>query len=136
MSSDPHTSAVAALADALIPAADGYPSGSQAGIPGAGLDAALAARPDLRPILDEAAAEVTAGRDAREVVSAWAAQQPESFASLFLLIRGAYFVAPGISDLFGYDGATARPLSDDTPADYLDLIGPVLARGPVYRSTP
>ena len=40
-----------ALADVLIPAAEGMPSASEAGVHRAGLDRVLAARPDLEPVL-------------------------------------------------------------------------------------
>jgi hypothetical protein len=36
-----------ALADVLVPAGDGFPSASDAGVAGAWLDAMLVARPDL-----------------------------------------------------------------------------------------
>ena len=40
---------LAALADVLIPAAEGFPAASQAGVAGGGLDAVLSFRPDLAP---------------------------------------------------------------------------------------
>ncbi|TAM71287.1 MAG: hypothetical protein EPN48_01565 [Microbacteriaceae bacterium] len=134
MTDDRRLAAIAALADALIPPSAGYLSGSQAGVPGACLDAAATARPDLIPVLDEAAAAVANGTPAAEVVATWSAQRPESFDLLFLLIRGAYFLNRNVCEQLHYDGATPRPLSDAVEPDYLDLVAAVIARGPEYRN--
>ena len=42
---------LASLADVLIPAGDGFPSASEAGVAGEGLDQVLAFRPDLATAL-------------------------------------------------------------------------------------
>ena len=59
---------LAALADQLIPAADGMPSASQAGVAGRWLDEVLRSRPDLgddlRRLIDE-----NAGRDPAQAIA-------------------------------------------------------------------
>jgi hypothetical protein len=128
--------AIAALADALIPPADGFLSGSEAGVPGKALDDAIVARPDLVPDLEQAATEVAAGTPAEALLQAWFRGRPEAFDRLFLLIRGAYFLNPAVCEALHYDGATAYPLSDAIEPDYQDLVAEVIAKGPRYRPVP
>ncbi|MEO7147253.1 MAG: hypothetical protein ABIW81_06530 [Terrimesophilobacter sp.] len=127
-------SAIAAVADTLIPPADGFLSGAQAGIPGHCLNAAVEARPDLVPTLDEAVAEISAGTSAPDLVARWSTERPDSFDSLFLLVRGAYFLNHQVCQRLHYDGVTAHPLSQATAPDYLDLVETVVASGPRYRN--
>ena len=79
---DPHErSILAALADVLIPAGDGFPAASVAGVAGGGLDQVLSFRPDLAPGLKKllAAAE---GRPAAEFVAGLKANEPAGFGLL------------------------------------------------------
>lgn len=133
MTLDQNRDQIAAIADALIPPADGWLSGSQAGIPGRALDDACLARPDLVPALEAAATAVAAAGSAIDELAALRARDPAGFDDLFLLVRGAYFLNRRVCEQLGYDGATAWPLSDAVEPDYLDLVAEVIDRGPVYR---
>src|SRR5438876_5432966 len=93
---------LAALADVLIPAAEGFPSASQAGVAGEGLDAVISFRPDLagglKRLLDAAR-----GRPAADVVADLQRDDPASFGLLAVLLPGPYFLLPLVcaGDLFG-----------------------------------
>lgn len=125
---------LAALADVLIPAGDGFPAASQAGVSREGIDQVLAARPDLEAGLARvlAAAE---GRDAEELVAELRAGDPAGFGVLAEVVPGAYFLDAGVRASIGYHGQTAQPID---PADGVDreLLRPVIERGPIYRPTP
>ena len=126
---------LAALADVLIPAAEGFPSASQAGVAGEGLDAVISFRPDLagglKRLLDAAR-----GRPAADVVADLQRDDPASFGLLAELVPGAYFLNPGVRALLAYSGQGPRPI--DSHPDYLEdgLLQSVLDRGPIYRPTP
>lgn len=122
------------LADALIPAAAGKPSASQAGVSGELLDRTLAAVPawtePLLGILDEAAGRPP-DRFAREL----RADKPEEFAVLSLAAAGAYFLNPRVRELIGYPGQEAHPLSLAASPAYVEngMLERVCERYPGYR---
>jgi hypothetical protein len=117
--SDAERRRLAEIADRLIPAEDGMPAGSTGRI-----DEVLLARPDfiapLREILR--AAEQAPGLT------------PEQTAFVGEIVAGAYFLDERVQELIHYHGRRALPM----PAlpDHGDLIGPVIARGSIYRATP
>jgi hypothetical protein len=117
---------LAGLADALIPAGEGFPSASQAGVAGEGLDRALSFRPDLAGALKKLASMTLS--DAKK--------DPDLFAVLAEFVPGAYFLNAEVRAKLGYGGQTARPI--DPHPDYLDdgLLQSVIERGPIYRPTP
>jgi len=127
--------ALAALADVLIPAGEGFPSASQAGVADEGLDQVLAVRPDLsaglRSILQRAGGRVPA-----EVIAELQGTDPAGFGVLAEIVPGAYFLNPKVREAIGYGGQTPRPI--DPRPDYLEegLLQSVIDRGPVYRPTP
>ena len=128
-------SLLAALADVLIPAGDGFPAASGAGIAGDGLDQLLVYRPDLGPGLKKLLA-VTDGQPAAEIVARLKARDPAGFGLLAELVSGAYFLNPDVRAKLNYHGQGPRPI--DPRPDYLDdgLLQSVLDRGPIYRPTP
>ncbi|MEU0842624.1 hypothetical protein ABZ370_24535 [Streptomyces sp. NPDC005962] len=125
-----------ALADVLIPSAEGMPSATEADVPGTWLDQALRARPDmyraLRHTLDSA-------RDApatpKAVLDHLAEISPADFESFAMLTAGAYYLNPSVRERIGYPGQEDRPATEDVDA-YLDLLEHVVDRGPVCRLTP
>jgi hypothetical protein len=124
---------LAALADVLIPAGEGFPSASEAGVAGDGLDKVLSFRPDLGPGLERVLA--TAGnRPAAEVVAELKRSDPAGFGVLAELVPGAYFLNAQVRARLGYDGQTPRPI--DPAPDYEDLLQSVKERGAIYRPTP
>jgi hypothetical protein len=126
---------LAALADVLIPAGDGFPAASGAGIAGDGLDQLLGYRPDLAPGLKKLLA-VADGQSAAEVVAGLKTRDPAGFGLLAEWVSGAYFLNPEVRAKLNYHGQGPRPI--DPRPDYLDdgLLQSVLDRGPVFRPTP
>jgi hypothetical protein len=128
---------LAALADVLVPAAEGMPSASEAGVAETWIDRALAARPDLveplRALL--AAAE---GAEAGPFVAALQSDDPAAFDVLTVSVVGAYYMNPEIQRLLGYTGQQARTIDVFELPAYLEegLLDEVLARGPTYREPP
>lgn len=136
MSIDANERAVlAGLANVLIPAGEGFPSASAAGVAGEGLDQVLAVRPDLAAGLKKLLASAT-GRPAAEFVAELQTSDPASFGILAELVPGAYFLNPQVRARLGYHGQDAHPI--DPRPDYLDdgLLQSVINRGPIYRPTP
>ncbi len=123
---------LAALADELIPAADGMPSASEAGATGALLDEVLSVRGDLEQPLAELCA-AAAGRDPAAEVARLQAEAPELFEALTTAIAGGYFMSADVRERLGYPGQEALELEDDhDPA----LLQPVIDRGTIFRPTP
>ena len=123
---------LAALADALIPEADGMPSASQAGATGARLDEVLRVRGDLEEPL-QALTAAARGRDASAEVERLRAHEPELFEALTTAVAGAYFMSPEVRERLGYPGQQAKKLEDDFDQE---LLQPVIDRGTIFRPTP
>jgi hypothetical protein len=123
------------LADVLIPAGEGFPSASEAGVARDLLDRVLSFRPDigegLKRVLEKAR-----GRPPAEVVADLAKTDPAGYGVLTEFVPGAYFLNAQVRAKLGYGGQTARPI--DPRPDYLDegLLQSVIQRGPIYRPTP
>ncbi len=123
---------LSALADALIPEADGMPSASQAGAAGALLDEVLAVRADL----EEPLAELTAaarGRDPAAEIERLQADDPPLFEALTTAIAGGYFMSADVRERLGYPGQLAKELEDDFDQE---LLQPVIDRGTIFRPAP
>ena len=136
MSFDPAQRAVlAGLADVLIPAGDGMPSASAAGVAGQGLDQVLAAVPSLGASLADVLARAK-GREAAEVVTSLARTDPAAYGILTEVVTAAYFMNPNVRQAVGYTGQGPTPL--DPRVDYMEdgLLESVIKRGPIYRPTP
>src|SRR3989442_2473984 len=82
---------LAGLADVLIPAGEGFPSASEAGVAGEGLDQVLSFRPDLAAGLKKILAGA-ADRPAAEFVAAVQAEDAAGFGGLAEIVPGAYFL--------------------------------------------
>ena len=126
---------LAAIADVLIPAGESFPSASQAGAAGEGLDLVLAARPDLAEPLARIL-RAARGRPAAAVVAELRASSPEGFGVLAEVVPGAYFMNAEVRRALGYAGQDARPLDPERDAVDRSILEPVLRRGPIYRPTP
>lgn len=133
---DPHErSTFASLADILIPAGDGFPAASAAGVAGDGLDQVLSLRPDLAQGLKELLAAADK-HPASEFVAQLKESDPAGFGLLAELVPAAYFLNPDVRAKLNYHGQGPRPI--DPQPDYLDdgLLQSVVDRGPIYRPTP
>jgi hypothetical protein len=127
----------AGLADVLIPAEEGMPSGGEVALERGALDAVIAVRPD---VVDGLAALLEAARDADPAseVARLRAEDEEGFQLLTTVAAGGYFLDPGVRDAIGYRGQEAVPIEHLDPPDYErdGLLASVVGRGPVYRPTP
>jgi hypothetical protein len=122
----------AAIADQLIPAADGMPSAAEV-VDEDRLRFVLRARPDLgRPL--KAALRADLGSNVADRL-ARLADEPTSLAALQLAIVGGYYTDREVRELIGYPGQMALELRSWEYPAYLEegLIDAVLARGPVWR---
>jgi hypothetical protein len=128
---------LAALADVLIPAADGMPAASEAGAAGEWLDEVLRVRGDLEAplhsLLDRAR-----GVDPAAEVERLEHEEPDAFEALATAVAGAYFLNPDVRTLIGYPGQERRPIEPEDPPDYEQdgLLASVVERGPIFRRTP
>jgi hypothetical protein len=134
MLTDAERQRFAAIADVLIPEAEGMPSASQADVPTTWLDVALTHRPDLTAGLLQA---LTVADDLppAEAIDLLNTDHIPAFEALGTLLAGAYYMNPEIKKLIGYPGQVPTPPKDDTDT-YFDLLENVLERGQVYRDAP
>lgn len=126
-----------ALADLLIPSADGMPSASEAGVTARWLDEVLRVRPDFGPplavVIDQAR-----GAEPAEALARLRSSDPARFGVLAEVVAGAYFLNPDVRKAIGYGGQQSVPIVAEDPPDYEQdgLLASVVARGAVYRPTP
>ena len=122
----------AAIADHLIPAADGMPSAADV-VDADRLAFVLRARPDLAEPLRSALREEL-GSDVEERLAALA-DESSNLGALQLAIVGGYYTDARVRELIGYPGQMALELRSWEYPAYLEegLIDAVLARGPVWR---
>src|SRR5262245_57462809 len=125
---------LAALADVLIPAAEGRLSASQADVGGGGLDQVLATCPETGAALRDLLV-LARGTEPVAAVALLCEKHPVVFGVLAEFAAGAYFLNPVVRNAIGYAGQTARPI--DPEPDYLEngLLDSVIQRGPIYRPT-
>jgi hypothetical protein len=123
------------LANVLIPACDGMPSASEAGVGREGLNLVLQARPDLAPTL-HALAQAADHCSPESFVADLPARHPDWFAALTEAVPAAYFFNEEVRRALGYHGQ--GPIAIDPDANRQDepLLEPVRQRGPIYRPTP
>jgi len=126
-----------AIADVLIPAAEGMPAASAVGVHEATLDRILALRPDLTERLMRGlrtAAEHPADEAARRLN----AQDPDALSVIGLVAAAAYYMHPRVRALIGYPGQESRPTDPDEMPEYVSngMLQQVIDRGPIYRPTP
>ena len=126
---------LAALADVLIPAGEGFLSASEAGVAAEGLDQLLSFRPDLAAGLRKLL-RLARGHPAAQFLRELQTNDPPGFSFLAEIIPGAYFLNPQVRAKLGYHGQDPRPI--DPRPDYLDdgLLQSVIDRSAIYRCTP
>ena len=131
---DPARATLEQVADLLIPASDRMPSASAAGVAGELLDATVRIRPDLwrrsQPVL--AACD---DHDPKAVLADIQANDVRAFDALCELVAGAYFMNPRVRELVGYNGQESSTSLMEM-SEFMDLIVPVVERGPIYREAP
>ncbi len=134
---DQKRTTMAALADVLIPRAEGMPAASEVDVQGKWLDRVLAARPDIAPALIQVLADAQ-GKDPAAEVRRLQADDAVGFAALALTATGGYYMNPKVRKLIGYPGQKPNPPYPDEADFYLrdGLLDPVIKRGPIFRPTP
>lgn len=102
--------------DVLIPGGDGMPSASEAGLGSDLLDALLRARPDLGAPLHEALSRIPA-----EPFSPQALRDlgRPTFATLALVVAGAYYLSSQVRDLLDWHSERGRPLETGAFPEYI-----------------
>lgn len=127
---------MAALADVLIPDAEGMPAASQADVQGKWLDRVLEARPDIAPTLARVLSEAH-GRVPGDEVRRLQDDDPGGFAALALAATGGYYMNPKVAKLIGYPGQKPNPPYPDEADYYLrdGILDHVIQRGRIYRPT-
>jgi hypothetical protein len=141
MLDDRQRARLAALADLMIPAADGMPAASGAGVAGKGVDHLLHVRPDLAAPL-QAALRVGPAADAGSALRLLRRHHPAEFTALGEIVAGAYYLDPAVATAVGYRGRAAVPVDADPEEPGPDdpasaaLRRPVVDRGPIYRADP
>jgi len=107
------------LADALVPATETMPAGTEAGATGKWLDRALDVRPELLPGLLRALDAVSDGDPAAELARI-EGSDPEAFAALAAAVSGAYYLNPKVRKRIGYPGQKRNPAYPDEAEYYLE----------------
>ena len=127
----------AAIADRLIPDAEGMPSASQLGIQDAPLDHVLDLRPELREDFRRGL-RACAGADPATAVLGLNQADPAALGTIGLVATAAYYMQRRVRELLGYPGQASRPAEPAEEHDYLKdgLLQVVIDRGPIYRPTP
>jgi hypothetical protein len=130
-----------AVADSLIPSADGMPGAAEVGVADGQLDRVLAVRPDLASPMERALAILDAepGAAADEATLARLHDaDPEAHDALLTVVAGGYYIDRGVRERLGYDGQRAVEVRPEIIPNYVEegLIDKVLERGPIYRPVP
>ncbi|MGH7118828.1 MAG: hypothetical protein ACREFP_07550 [Acetobacteraceae bacterium] len=125
-----------AIADVLIPEAEGMPAASQVGV-GDALERLLGLRPDL---VESFRRGITAcaGGDPRLSAERLNREDPQALSAIGLIAAAAYYMAPRVRELIGYPGQESRPASPSETPPYVanGMLRVVTDRGPIYRPTP
>lgn len=126
----------AAIADVLIPEAEGMPSASQLEIQGSTLDHVLDLRPELKDNFRRGL-RTSAGISPEAAAERLNREDTAAFEAIGLVASAAYYMDRRVRKLLGYSGQESRPASAEEEYDYLrdDLLQQVIDRGPIYRPT-
>lgn len=135
--SNEERSVFAALADVLIPAAEGMPSASDVDVQGAMLDRILGLRSDLVEDFRRGLASA-AGKPPADAAEALNRDDAEAFGAISIVASAGYYMTPAVRDLIGYPGQENRPADPDETPEYLanGMLQQVIDRGPIFVPTP
>jgi hypothetical protein len=126
-----------ALADVLIPAAEGMPAASEVGVHEAVLDRILSLRPDLAERFFRGL-RAAVGQTPEAIARKLNQEDPEALSAIGLAAAAAYYMQPRVRALIGYPGQENRPADPDETPEYIanGMLQQVIDRGPIYRPTP
>ena len=124
----------AAIADVLIPAAEGMPAATEVDVHNEVADRLLGLRPDLlEPFKRGCAASVD--KEAQTAAEWLNEHDPEALSAIGLIASAAYYMSPRVRELIGYPGQESRPADPDETPEYIanGMLKVVEDRGPIYR---
>lgn len=126
-----------AIADVLIPPAEGMPAASDVGAHEATFDRIIALRPDLTERLLRGL-RAAAGQPADDAARKLNAEDPDALSAIGLAASAAYYMQPRVRELIGYPGQESRPGNPDEVPEYVEngMLQQVIDRGPIFRPTP
>jgi hypothetical protein len=129
---------LAALADELVPEAEGMPAASAVDVGGRQLDRVVAARPDLVEPLTRGLLRAERVEDVIGWMENLGAQDPEAHDAIAATVVGGYYMHPEVKARLGYPGQVGREVSVGGFPEYVSegLLERVVERGPIYRPTP
>jgi hypothetical protein len=124
----------AALADILIPAAEGMPAATEVDVQGEVTDRLLGLRPDLVEAFKRGCAAV-GGKEPQAAAEWLNANDTEALSAIGLVASAAYYMNPKVRELIGYPGQESRPADPDEEPEYIanGMLKVVQDRGPIYR---
>lgn len=128
----------AALADVLIPNAEGMPAASEVDVHGTMMDHILDLRPDLRDSFMRGIATAK-GRKPGEVLNEMDRSDAAALSAIGLVTLAGYYMTAEVRRLIGYPGQESRPEADpDAVPEYVSngMLQQVIDRGTIYRPTP
>ncbi len=137
MVSDGEREVFAALADVLIPAAEGMPAASTVDVHGATLDRILGLRPDLVEAFRRGLA-ASAGKPPADAAEALNRDDAEALGAVSIVASAGYYMTPAVRELIGYPGQEKRPADPDETPEYVanGMLQQVIDRGPIFLPTP
>ena len=126
-----------ALADALIPEAEGMPAASQVGVGGEILDRMLGLRPDLRDAFMRGL-RTAAGKPAAAAAEALNRDDQTALGAIGLVAAAGYYMSPKVRALIGYPGQESRPADPEATPEYVanGMLQQVIDRGSIFKPTP
>ncbi len=126
-----------AIADVLIPEAEGMPMASQVGVGGDILDRMLALRPDLREAFLRGL-RAAAGKPPAAAAETLNRDDPAALGAIGLVASAGYYMSPRVRALIGYPGQESRPADPDVTPEYVanGMLQQVIDRGPIFKPTP
>jgi len=126
-----------AIADVLIPEAEGMPKASQVGVGGEILDRMLALRPDLREAFLRGL-RAASGKPPAAAAETLNRDDPAALGAIGLVASAGYYMSPQVRALIGYPGQESRPGDPDETPEYVanGMLQEVIDRGPIFKPTP
>jgi hypothetical protein len=122
------------IADIIVPPVGGKPSPSSLEVHTRYIDVALMARPDLIEPLSEVVRQFD-----QDPSASLDKVEEDTLAAVVELIIACYFMSPAARRSIEYPGQGPMPIAEGESEYYLeedDVLGPVIARGSVWREVP
>jgi hypothetical protein len=126
-----------AIADDLVPAAEGMPAASEVNVGGKQLDLVLGTLPHLAPHLERALSWEEPPTSGIEWTCRLQAEDVDAYVAITVALVGAYYTHPRVKQLLDYPGQVGQAVFVGYPEYVTEgLLDVVLERGPIYRPAP